>query len=196
MTPFPESVSHFLIFPNYGANSVDIAAPGSTVFNSGTGLLSAYSQWSAGNKFIGLSGTSMASPLVAGIAAVVRTINPNLNAFEIKNLLVENATVPLNQDGSKLLGNKNRAEGYVHAENSFASSRGIASSGFRPQVGTSSFGSSNDSSSGAAAGCGAITTSGGHSDSNPFGGNSMGLLTIGFFLVQIARRMSYKFKRC
>lgn len=62
-------------FSNYGYN-VDIAAPGSniysTVFN---------------NNYVSYSGTSMASPVVAGCAALVKSQFPSMNALQIAEQL-------------------------------------------------------------------------------------------------------------
>lgn len=65
---------------NYGATSVDLAAPGdgiySTVLNGRYGIA---------------SGTSMAAPHVAGIVAVMRSVNPSLTYTQVKNILINSA---------------------------------------------------------------------------------------------------------
>lgn len=58
-------------FSNYGS-SVDVSAPGSGI----------YSTW-MDNTYITTSGTSMASPLVAGLAALVKAKFPLLNPLQI-----------------------------------------------------------------------------------------------------------------
>jgi subtilisin family serine protease len=72
-------------FSNYGQMSVDIAAPGSAI--KSLDHLGSY---------IRLSGTSMASPHVAGIAALhlqrLRKMTPrNVNALDIKHILFDTA---------------------------------------------------------------------------------------------------------
>ncbi|MCC5879394.1 MAG: S8 family serine peptidase [Idiomarina sp.] len=62
----------------------DMAAPGSDI-------LSAYSPDSAGD-FNAISGTSMASPHVAGAAALLLQQNPGLNARELKSMLMSSTT--------------------------------------------------------------------------------------------------------
>ncbi|MEZ4813674.1 MAG: S8 family serine peptidase [Bdellovibrionota bacterium] len=184
-------------FSNYGTQGVDVAAVGSTWFLFG-GMLSANAYHVAGsssNKFVPKSGTSMASPIVAGIAAVVRAVNEDLNAFDVKELILQNAVVPMN-GSTKILGNKNRAEGYAHAINSFQAADGASGSGLLPAATNASYSTySSNSDSGAAAGCGSIMNPG-PGGGNPFGGNSMGLFTALFFLVQFARKMRYKLIRC
>src|SRR5690606_6791051 len=68
-------------FSNYGAERVDLFAPGyrirSTVPDS---------------KYEDLDGTSMASPVVAGVAALVRAYYPQLSAAQVKQVLVSSVT--------------------------------------------------------------------------------------------------------
>ena len=65
-------------FTNWGATSVDLAAPGESV-------------WSTlpGNTYGWSSGTSMATPHVAGAAALVWSAFPNLSAAEVKARLLD-----------------------------------------------------------------------------------------------------------
>lgn len=67
-------------FSNYGVNSVDILASNS-VYSS-----------VPGNEYQELAGTSMASPLVAGVAALVKAKHPNYTAAQIKNAILNGAT--------------------------------------------------------------------------------------------------------
>ena len=69
-------------FSNFGT-CLDIFAPGS-------GILSA---WATSNTATAtLSGTSMASPHVAGVAAQFKQANPSASATTIRNAIVNNAT--------------------------------------------------------------------------------------------------------
>lgn len=65
-------------FSQWGATSVDMGAPGSDILSTVPG--GGYSSY---------SGTSMATPHVAGAAALVLSINPTLSAIELKNLLMQ-----------------------------------------------------------------------------------------------------------
>jgi serine protease len=69
-------------FSNYGS-CVDIMAPGSNI-------LSTYS--SSNTSTATLSGTSMASPHVAGVAALYRSANPSATASQTRTAMINNAT--------------------------------------------------------------------------------------------------------
>lgn len=73
-------------FSNWGPVSVDLAAPGS-------GILSTYR---GDTGYTGLSGTSMATPHVAGAAALLSAHNPSLSAQSLKATLM-NTVDPLPQ---------------------------------------------------------------------------------------------------
>ncbi|QFT90677.1 Thermophilic serine proteinase precursor [Bacillus sp. THAF10] len=69
-------------FSTYGA-SVDVVAPGEDIYNA------AYINGES--TFMNLSGTSMASPVVAGIASLLLAKNPDLTPYEIEYLLKSTA---------------------------------------------------------------------------------------------------------
>lgn len=68
-------------FSNYGKNSVDVAAPGSSIYST-----------TPGNKYASMSGTSMASPTTAGVAAEVLSHYPNLSPIQLKQVLMDSVT--------------------------------------------------------------------------------------------------------
>ena len=70
-------------FSNFGT-CLDIFAPGSSI-------LSAW--FSSDTATATLSGTSMASPHVAGVAALYKQANPSASATTVRNAIVNNATV-------------------------------------------------------------------------------------------------------
>ena len=71
-------------FSNYG-DWCDIAAPGENIFSTGVfeGTLK--------NGYLSMSGTSMASPVVAAAAALVQAADPDLSASEVKDVLCRTA---------------------------------------------------------------------------------------------------------
>ncbi|SKC94707.1 Subtilase family protein [Chitinophaga ginsengisegetis] len=69
-------------FSNYGKKSVDLFAPGVQIYSTIPG----------GNKYGSASGTSMASPVVAGVAALVLSYYPELSARQLKYVLEKSAT--------------------------------------------------------------------------------------------------------
>ncbi len=70
---------------NYGESRVDIAAPGVNILST--------IQDANGQDTVGfMSGTSMASPMVAGTAALLLSEDPTLTAQEIKQRILETAT--------------------------------------------------------------------------------------------------------
>ena len=69
---------------NYG-NTVEIAAPGSSIYSTIRG------------GYGSMSGTSMATPHVAGAAALLLSVNPNLTSQQVTNCLVQNAD-PISTD--------------------------------------------------------------------------------------------------
>jgi subtilisin family serine protease len=65
-------------FSNYGAVSVDVGAPGSNIVST-----------VPGNRYEQNSGTSMACPHVAGIAALIFSERPDLTAADVKEIIME-----------------------------------------------------------------------------------------------------------
>ncbi|WP_344212120.1 S8 family peptidase [Kribbella sancticallisti] len=63
-------------FSNFGLNKIDVAAPGSTILST-----------LPGGKYGTMSGTSMASPHVAGVAALIKSARPWLSPRQIENAL-------------------------------------------------------------------------------------------------------------
>lgn len=74
-------------FSNYGKNSVDVFAPGVNI----------YSTLPGGNVYGKMSGTSMAAPVVSGIAALLLEYFPTLSAEQLK-YVIEESVVPITED--------------------------------------------------------------------------------------------------
>lgn len=80
----PGFKSYTASFSNYGKNEVDVFAPGTKI----------YSTLPGGNKYGNLAGTSMAAPIVTGIAAFIMEYYPSLTPQEVKYCIVKSATPP------------------------------------------------------------------------------------------------------
>jgi subtilisin family serine protease len=77
----PTSGSYTASFSNYGKKEVDVFSPGVKI----------YSTLPGGNNYGNLSGTSMACPLVAGIAALTLEYFPTLSAKQLKYVIEKSA---------------------------------------------------------------------------------------------------------
>ena len=71
-------------FSNYGKETVDLFAPGVKIFSTLPGK----------SKYGNLQGTSMSTPIVTGLAALLRSYYPELSAAQIKKILVESVMIP------------------------------------------------------------------------------------------------------
>ena len=80
----PPAESRRSSFSDYGPE-IDLVAPGAE--SSGTGILSTV----AGGGYARIGGTSMATPLVAGAAALLRSANPALSAADVRAILRDTA---------------------------------------------------------------------------------------------------------
>lgn len=69
-------------FSNFGANSVHIGAPGDQIYSSSSESDDAYRQ---------LSGTSMATPHVVGVAALVKARYPDISVGALRNRILASA---------------------------------------------------------------------------------------------------------
>ena len=71
-------------FSNYGKQKVDLFAPGVKI----------YSTMPGGNKYGNQQGTSMATPIVSGIAAMIRSYYPQLTAAQVKQIIEKSVLIP------------------------------------------------------------------------------------------------------
>ena len=69
-------------FSNYGKNEVDVFAPGVQI----------YSTMPGGNTYGNLQGTSMAAPVVSGVAAFILSYFPDLSPQQLKQIIEKSAT--------------------------------------------------------------------------------------------------------
>ncbi len=76
--------SYTASFSNYGKKEVDVFAPGTKI----------YSTLPGGHNYGNLQGTSMAAPVVTGIAALIMEYYPNLTVQQVK-FCIERSATPL-----------------------------------------------------------------------------------------------------
>jgi len=67
-------------FSNYGDETVDVFAPGSSIYST-----------VPDNKYERIDGTSMAAPMVSGLAALLLSHHPNLTARQVRTLILDSA---------------------------------------------------------------------------------------------------------
>lgn len=80
LSPMPGENS-VATFSNYGQENVDVFAPGVQIYAT-----------IPENQYKFLQGTSMASPVVAGVAAVLRSHFPSLKADQVKEIIMKSCT--------------------------------------------------------------------------------------------------------
>ncbi len=76
-------------FSNFGASNVDVFAPGVSIYST-----------IPDNGYGNASGTSMAAPVTAGVAALLRSYFPTLTAVQVKKIIMD-STVPVNKKVKK-----------------------------------------------------------------------------------------------
>ena len=69
-------------FSNYGKINVDVFAPGVQIYST-----------TPENEYAKFSGTSMAAPSAAGVAALIRSYYPKLSASQVKHILMNSGTL-------------------------------------------------------------------------------------------------------
>lgn len=72
-------------FSSYGQKQVDVFAPGVKIYSTIPG----------GNNYGNLKGTSMATPIVTGLAALLKSYYPQLSAIDLKNIIEQSVSQPL-----------------------------------------------------------------------------------------------------
>ncbi len=90
-------------FSNYGAKTVDLGAPGASIYST-----------SANGGYAIMSGTSMAAPHVTGAIALYAAENPDASAAEIRSALLGSATATASLQGKTVTGGRLDAQAMLH----------------------------------------------------------------------------------
>jgi len=108
-------------FSNYSCKRVDLFAPGVDIYST-----------IPDNKYIKESGTSMASPTTAGVAALIRGYFPELKANEIRELLIKTSVpykksvkVPGTKKDKKKVTELCISGGFINANNAVKELMGL-----------------------------------------------------------------------
>lgn len=83
---FEEGEEMVANFSNFGKKGVDLFAPGVAIYSS-----------VPGSEYQEQNGTSMASPVVAGLAALIRSYFPSLSSHQVKDIILKSVTKFPNQ---------------------------------------------------------------------------------------------------
>jgi subtilisin family serine protease len=99
-------------FSNYGQENVDIFAPGMEIYST-----------TPNDEYQSLQGTSMAAPVVAGVATMLRSYFPKLSAEQVKHVLMassvkksDNVILPGTKDEMVPFSQLSVSGGVVNAE--------------------------------------------------------------------------------
>jgi thermitase len=87
-------------FSNYGATSVDLSAPGVSIYST-----------LPRNTYAAYSGTSMATPHVAGVAALLKNRNPSADDAQLRDYILKSVDQKNNLQGRMVTGGRANAFG-------------------------------------------------------------------------------------
>jgi subtilisin family serine protease len=116
-------------FSNYGKNEVDVFAPGVDILST-----------VPGNKYERESGTSMAAPVVSGLAALIMAYYPNLTGADVRKIILQSASRHTDQkvtkpgtDGEKVtFGSLSATGGIVNAYEALKMAEEMSTAKTRP----------------------------------------------------------------
>lgn len=129
-------------FSNYGATKVNVGSPGVNIYST-----------LPNNSFGYMSGTSMATPLTAGVAALMLYEKQGLNGYQLRNLLFDSS-----EQASGMSG-KVSTSARLNAYDSVSAAKAATVSSYMPSYDASlnaNRAPASTSSSGPAAGCGTV----------------------------------------
>lgn len=163
-----DSSDRLASFSNYGS-SVDLGAPG-------VSILSTY----PGNVFAYLSGTSMATPFVAGTAALQYYERPSFTAAQVKSIILKKADAAAQLSGK--IGNAVR----LNANATVQETKVAAFQNLHPAYVTRNVASQSEENS-KKAGCGMVAKAGGNFPPNP----PWGVIAMLLLPIAVAFRFRY-----
>ena len=99
-----DSTDSLAWFSNYGPTSVDVAAPGVNIIST-----------LPGNRYGMLSGTSMATPHVSGVAALALAVDPSLTVAQLKGRLLDTVDPIPGLSGRTVSGGRLNASAVVNS---------------------------------------------------------------------------------
>jgi len=101
-------------FSDYGRRTVHVGAPGASILSS----LPAVNIWGMGGGYGLLSGTSMATPHVSGLAALLKASDPAYDWIDIRNLILSGGDNIGSMSGKTITGKRINASGSLNCTNS------------------------------------------------------------------------------
>ena len=116
-------------FSNYGKKEVDVFAPGVNIYSSVPG----------GNTYGNASGTSMASPVTAGVAAFLLEYYPALTPQQVKTVIEKSAVAPSikakepGTDKEVSLSELSKSGGVVNVYEAAKMAESLTNQGSKPQ---------------------------------------------------------------
>lgn len=111
-------------FSHFGATNVDIFAPGYSILSCYPIALCEEADCAV-ETHLGIgyhlkSGTSMAAPHVAGVAALLLSAHPELTAAELKQIIMESVDIIYDASGNNVFGNLCVSGGRLNAYNALS----------------------------------------------------------------------------
>lgn len=168
-------------FSNYGRSMVHLGSPGSQILSTYPDFSNTCDSDNNPNTYDGcfswLSGTSMAAPLVAGVAALMVNEKPSMSGYQLKGIITDTV------DYRTSLAGRVNTNGRVNSQNAVVLAKNSTVSSYQPhyEIGVSSEdrGLASAIASGGAA-CGMVSKFGGSG-----GGGDGGTPYTGLFVLSI-----------